>query len=220
LSVALLTCERSVEFPDVPVSTQLRYLPPIIAPPHEWSTSKTASLTQLLPVAEAYKSPRRTSGTPAPLKIMKPMSAAPAPVFAPSFKRTTLDVKIPGAYIDYQPGLENLKKAIEPVQPPEPRQSKPQQQPPVRMPSGEFEMRYAPSALDSRSRYRQHKRFQPSSAYSGSDSAVFMDAVKVQYVKPSKSITPVRDKPNSTGMRRFKPLTLGDISPELGIFWE
>ncbi|PMD21660.1 hypothetical protein NA56DRAFT_120049 [Hyaloscypha hepaticicola] len=46
-----LSTMRNAEYPDVVVRPDLRYCPPIIPPPHEWNSSRTASMSQLIPIA-------------------------------------------------------------------------------------------------------------------------------------------------------------------------
>ena len=147
------------------------------------------------------------------------------PEFAPRFKRITLDVKIPGAFIDYShPSLDDPTKLEE--------HTKKTGQDSIDMnpndqkisgsknhPAGDFEKYYTPSTLDSRNRYRQHNRMQLSDATSLSvASTFFREAFKVGIVKPTKSEQQKRGKRGKIG--HFRRLTVGDISPELGIIWD
>jgi hypothetical protein len=164
---------------------------------------------------------------------MEPVTLLP-PEFAPKFKRATLDVKIPGAFIDYHPSLEDSMKLEEHARKIELEsiasiRNALKVSGPVRLPSGECEKHYTPNTLDSRTRYRHHKYVEPStttflSLDSHPDSAVCMEAVqvemmKVEIVKPSKSGKQARGKKRRR-KGHFKRLSIGDISPELGLVWD
>lgn len=187
---------RSAEFPDIPVEAQLRFLPPVVAPQHEWNSSKIAALAQLLPVADTH-SPQRP-------RVLK----------------------IPGPFIDYRPNIEdegNLEQHLRKTEEESIGRSEAAQsaEGAVRLLDGESGTYYSPYRMDARFRYRHHKRIQESRTTAASmdtrpDSAVFMEAVKVEFVKASTSVK--ESLPAKT--RSFRRLTLGDISPELGKLWD
>ena len=214
----MLTFHRSAEFPDVVIRPELRFLPPVIPPPHEWNLSRTASLSQLLPVADVHCLQRRPSVTvPPELLIRKPRKELPplSKKQAPIIRKQTLDVKIPGAYIEYGRSLDHELKLeaharkIE-VESIARSESKREPKTPVRTPVGDFEKRYAPNPVDSRSRYRGKTPFAlrsqiaASSKNSRPDSTQLMEAVQVEYVK----------------VKPLRRLSLGEISPGLGKLWE
>ena len=121
----------------------------------------------------------------------------------------TLDVKIPGAFIEYYPSLEDSIRLEEHARKIEMEsiasiRNAPKVSGPVRLPSGECEKHYTPNTLDSRTRYRLPKYVEPSirtfqATDTYPDSAVCMEAVeveirKVEIVKPSKSGKQARGK--------------------------
>jgi hypothetical protein len=127
-------------------------------------------------------------------------------------------LKIPGPFIDYHPSIENERKLEEHMRKIEEESVARSEEGPVKPPAGEFGIYNTPCRIDSRFRYRHHKRIQESRTTAASmdtrpDSAVFMEAVRVEFVKASNSVaTPTKTRP-------FRRLTLGDISPELGKLW-
>lgn len=174
-------------------------------------------------MADTHGPQRRPSITPAALRIMKPVPTLP-PEFAPKGNRTTLDVKILGGFIDYHPSLESQMRLDEHARKIE-RESiarivaAQKAKGHVRLPAGEFEKHYTPNSMDSRARCRQHRPVHPSTAMFQSmdtypDSAVCMEAVKIEFVKLSESA----HKKGKT--KHFRRLTLGGVSPELGILWD
>ncbi|KAG0646591.1 hypothetical protein D0Z07_7373 [Hyphodiscus hymeniophilus] len=223
-----LSTMRSIEFPDVPIPTELRYLPPVIAPPHEWNVSKTPSLAQLLPVSGTNDPPPRPFRKYASMRTMKPVPMLP-PEFAPRFRRTTLDVRIPGPFTDYyHPSLEDRMVLEEHARMMEMEsnvriQGAQTNNGLVRLPSGEFEKHYTPNTLDSRTRYRQQHKAQPSdhtpqSMDNDSNSVVSTKAVKIEQVKHSTSSSSVRGDGRNLG--HLRPLTISNVSPEWGMIWD
>ena len=194
----------------------------MIAPPHEWNLSKTASLTQLLPVADIDDPRRRSSKEPTSIRVMKPVPVL-SPEFAPKIKRATLEIKIPGAFIDHcHPNLEDQKElekharnidmeSMAKIRSPQTVSSR------VRLSGVDSENFYA--GLDSRTRYRQHNRFQLcDTTASSTNSALPVETVEVGFGKPSRSGKDVEEKKKGK-MGHFRRLTFDDISPELGIIW-
>ncbi|CAG8979431.1 hypothetical protein HYALB_00013439 [Hymenoscyphus albidus] len=117
---------RSVEYPDVLVRPDLKYCPPNIPPPHEWNASRTASMTQLLPIADIDNLRRRSSISANPCMIRRPSQALPPlthqrtrrnsqPIRMNTqpIRRRTIDCKVPGAYrFSLEP--EKYRISIEP----------------------------------------------------------------------------------------------------------
>jgi len=82
----------------------------MIPSPHEWNSSRTASISQLIPVADMYGLQRRPSvNFPEQLKIQKPGKGL-LPVLrastAPLVRRKTSDIKVPGAYVEYRSSFD------------------------------------------------------------------------------------------------------------------
>ena len=63
-----LSTMRSADRPGIAIRPSLRYTPPIIPPPHEWNHSRTASISQLLPVADNNNLQRRFSNMERPAR--------------------------------------------------------------------------------------------------------------------------------------------------------
>jgi hypothetical protein len=126
-------------------------------------------------MADMYSSQRRPSRNPTPLRIMKLNPAVP-PEFTPKFKVTTLDVKIPCAFIDCNPSLEDQITGVNST-----ASGCPETQRSYKITWRGVENHYAPNILDSRFWYRQHERVQPSNttADSSADLAVSTEVVKV-----------------------------------------
>ncbi|CAG8956375.1 hypothetical protein HYFRA_00003757 [Hymenoscyphus fraxineus] len=121
-----LSTMRSVEYPDILVRPDLKYCPPNIPPPHEWHASRTASMTQLLPIADIDSLRRRSSISANPCMIRRPSQALPPlthqrmrrnsqPIRMNTqpIRRRTIDCKVPGAYrFSLEP--EKYRISIEP----------------------------------------------------------------------------------------------------------
>lgn len=82
----------------------------MIPPPHEWNSSRTASISQLIPVADVYGLQRRSSvNFPEQLKIRKPskdLPPVPRASTAPLVRRKTSDIKVPGAYVEHRSSFD------------------------------------------------------------------------------------------------------------------
>jgi hypothetical protein len=104
LQYTLLIPFRNAEYPDVVVRLYLRYCPPIIPPPHEWNSSRTASMSQLIPVADIRGLQRMPSlNFPDQLKIREPgkdLPSLPRASTAPPMRRKTSDIRVPGAFVE------------------------------------------------------------------------------------------------------------------------
>jgi hypothetical protein len=197
----------------------------MIPAPHEWRQSRTASLSQLLPVADVYGLQRRVSSSSSPLNIQRPSKDLPpiphSPVkssgigiHSPIIRRKTRDIRIPGAYIDRfsfeaERRLEEHMRMIE-VGAVARRKSQHTKgpKPPSGLLADANQKHHAPKAIDSRSRYKDQRPLQRSSTTaemrnSRPDSTVVLEATKVEYAKG----------------RPLRRLSLGDISGDLGKMW-
>lgn len=191
-------------------------MPPTIPPPHEWNQSRTASLAQLLPIAEVRGLQRRPSAVSGPLVIRRPNKLSETDKGAP-VRRNMTDVKVPGAYTNYRLSLnderrlEDHAKKIEAHSMASVRSRSQKQRPkaPTRLPSGEAEKRNTSSSrVDSRSRYRE-TRPTIKRAHTVKDSLdLRSNPTRVHETKRAETI---RVKP-------FRRLSLGDISHDLN--WE
>jgi hypothetical protein len=102
---------RYAEYPDVVVRPDLRYCPPIIPPPHEWNSSRTASMSQLIPLADIHGLQRMSSmDFPDQLRVREPAknlpplpraSTAPGPM-----RRKTTDIRVPGAFVEHRSSFD------------------------------------------------------------------------------------------------------------------
>lgn len=72
-----LSTMRSADRPEIAIRPSLRYTPPIIPPPHEWNNSRTASISQLIPVADIYTLQRRSSNMERPARLRGPGKELP-----------------------------------------------------------------------------------------------------------------------------------------------
>ena len=76
----------------------------MIPPPHEWNSSRTASMSQLIPVAD-IRCWQRTSSLKFPdqLKIREPgkiLPSLPKASTPPLTRRKTSDIRVPGAFVE------------------------------------------------------------------------------------------------------------------------
>ncbi|KAH8649631.1 hypothetical protein BGZ60DRAFT_550991 [Tricladium varicosporioides] len=109
-----LSSMRSAEYPDVLVRPELRYCPPTIPAPHEWRLSRTASLTQLLPAADVQYLQRRASYASVhnqymirgPGRNLPPLAHHRRMSPAPSLRRRSSEIRIPGPYLDYRLSMD------------------------------------------------------------------------------------------------------------------
>jgi hypothetical protein len=196
----------------------------MIPAPHEWRQSRTASLSQLLPVVDVYGLQRRVSTSSSPLNIQRskdlpriphsPVKSSGIGIHSPIIRRKTRDIRIPGAYIDRfsfeaERRLEEHMRMIE-VEAVARRKSQNTKGPehPPGLLTDANQRHHAPKAIDSRSRYKDQRPLQRSSTTaemrnSRPDSTVVLEATKVEYVKG----------------RPLRRLSLGDISGDLGKMW-
>jgi hypothetical protein len=197
----------------------------MIPAPHEWRQSRTASLSQLLPVADVYGLQRRVSSSSSPLNIRRPSKDLPtiphspvknsgSGIHSPIIRRKTRDIRIPGAYID-RSSLEaerRLEEHMRVIEVEAVARSKSQNtKGPEHAPgflTDANQRHHAPKANDSRSRYKEQRPLQRSITTaevrnSRPDSTVVLEATKVEYVKG----------------RPLRRLSLGDISGDLGKMW-
>ncbi len=76
----------------------------MIPPPHEWNSSRTASMSQLIPVADICGLQRMSSlNFPDQLKIREPGKDSPSLPRASSallMRRKTSDIRVPGAFVE------------------------------------------------------------------------------------------------------------------------
>ena len=165
---------------------------------------------------------RRPSLTlPPDLLIRKPSKDLPSLPRRPASKarRKTVDVKIPGAYIEHGQSPDFQRKSERPARLIEVEsiardENKRKAKSPLKLPTGNFDKSYAPGPLDSSSRYRDQRLItqrshtvassKVSSRDSRPDSTQLMEAVKVEYVK----------------VQPFRRLSLGEMSTGLGNLWE
>jgi hypothetical protein len=124
----LLTSCRSADYPDIVIRPELRFCPTTIPPPHEWCSSRAASVSQPIPMTDVHALQRRLFMTmPEQLSIRrpnkdfamiyrKPTPSRPSPVSI--VRRKTSEIKIPGAFIDnpsfeHESALEEHSRVIE-----------------------------------------------------------------------------------------------------------
>ena len=76
----------------------------MIPPPHEWNSSRTASMSQLIPVADIHGWQRTSSlKLPDQLKIREPgkiLPSLPRASTPPPTRRKTSDIRVPGAFVE------------------------------------------------------------------------------------------------------------------------
>ncbi|KAF4612828.1 hypothetical protein G7Y89_g15545 [Cudoniella acicularis] len=222
-----LSTMRSAEYPDVVVRPDLRYCPPTISAPHEWRLSRTASLNQLLPVADIQYLQRQASFSASHQYMVRRPSATLPPLLAhhrrrtpPVVKRRSSEIRIPGPYLDYrlsmdaERNLEEHARTIEAIsisRSESGRELKPR--PPPKDPVRRFEKRSVPQRVEkkqtpqrvnSKSRYREPR-----------------SAIKRSQTSPAlKDIRP--HTANQVGTANlgsnveFRRLSLGDISTGFG----
>lgn len=82
----------------------------MIPPPHEWNLSRTASMSQLIPVADVHVLQRRSSlNFPDQLSIGEPskhLPPLPRASTAPLTRRKTSDIRVPGAFVEHQSSFD------------------------------------------------------------------------------------------------------------------
>jgi hypothetical protein len=82
----------------------------MIPPPHEWNLSRTASMSQLIPVADVPGLQRRSSmNFPDQLSIREPsknLPPLPRASTAPLMRRKTSDIRVPGAFVEHKSSFD------------------------------------------------------------------------------------------------------------------
>jgi hypothetical protein len=237
----LLTSCRSAEYPDIVIRPELRFCPPSIPPPHEWNLSRTASISQLIPVADVHALQRRSSMMmPEQLSVRRPnknlpmIPRKPTPSRSSSvsiIRRKTSEIKVPGAFIenatlDLESTLEGHARVIE-VQAFLRTQSQREQQPgaPVRPPSTGVARQQEPHRMLSQSRIRRdlkmkiaRKQIDSRLRYREQRPMVH----RAHTTAGSKEERPVTARPKGSDkidlvkVQAFHRLSLGDISSGLG----
>ncbi|KAH8592824.1 hypothetical protein B0O99DRAFT_689374 [Bisporella sp. PMI_857] len=98
-----LSTMRSADCPEVAVRPTLRYTPPCIPPPHQWRLSRTASMSQLVSVADVHTLQRRASNVELPVRFRrtsKELPPIPGAQMSKSRRNTTGSSKrVPQAYV-------------------------------------------------------------------------------------------------------------------------
>ncbi|KAH7324038.1 hypothetical protein BKA65DRAFT_598540 [Rhexocercosporidium sp. MPI-PUGE-AT-0058] len=210
-----LSSVRSADYPHILLRPELRYCPPKIPPPHGWHSSRTSSISQLVPVADIQSLHRRPSFSTSenfvirgPRKNLPPLPRSRPPLS----RRRTNDMKVPGAFVNDRPSFDYEEKLDEHVRKIEVEfvtrsQSKRNQHPSTfgkRQPGNIEKLNPPPSRVDSKARYRERK------------------PVPVSPTKPVAKIRPGTAHPTGSartepGMpKAFRRLSLGDISSGLG----
>lgn len=205
----LLIINRSAEHPDVLVRSELRFCAPKVSPPHEWSSTRAAPISPLLPIADVYCL-QRSSLVPAPLSILKLSKELPLvprkPVPQAPARRKTVDIRVPGAYVDFRPSLEHERNMDEQMQKIEAEYvsqipgKRSQSKFPKRRPLGGVENKCSMTRVDSRARYREQRPLHQARSTTDLGGQLQED--------------PEVDDGSSQG-KSFRRLSLGDISFEL-----
>ncbi|KAL3423140.1 hypothetical protein PVAG01_04887 [Phlyctema vagabunda] len=232
-----LSTMRSAEFPDIVIQPEL-YVPKI-PPPHEWSSNRTEPMHQLLPILDLREVQRRPSSMHhrpsarvAPLTIRKhggggsrPGSLRRPPPMS-ILRRTTAEVKVPGAFTDCrlsradEARVEDHASKIEAAslrsvaRSESQRSTKPHA--PVRLPAGEFEQRYAPSRVDSRTRYREQRPHWPGPVVNRHNT---VSGLTQHPPDQAAGARPFR-RDDHRGTKQLRRLTLGDLDVGLGKLWD
>lgn len=217
-SISKLTPCRSADYPHILVRPELRYCPPNIPPPHGWNSSRTSSISQLVPVADIQSIQRRPSFSTSenfvirgPRKNLPPLPRSRPPLT----RRKTSDIKVPGAYandrpsFDYEEKLEEYVRKIE-VEYVSRSQSKRNQHPSTfekRQPGNFERLSPPPTRVDSKARYREKKR--PVTVSLSPSKPVAKIRPGTAHPAGSERVEPVTPK-------AFRRLSLGDISSGLG----
>lgn len=101
-SLSALIASRFAKHPDAPIIPDLKFCLSSIPPPHKWNHTRTASVSELLPVADFYGLQPKSLAVPAPLRIRKPRSQCPLTVrrkvSRPTLKPDPYSIEVPGAY--------------------------------------------------------------------------------------------------------------------------
>ncbi|RDW88313.1 hypothetical protein BP6252_00345 [Coleophoma cylindrospora] len=224
-----LATMRVAEFPEIAICPDVYVLPPKIPPPHEWSSSRTESLQQLLPVADLHAvqrttsvMQRRPSAVVAPLMIRKvnrqnSLSRPPMGLV----RRSTLDVKVPGAFPNYRLQPDEMKldahakvvdaESVRTVDR-NPSQRTVTAKRTAHVPSPQ---QYAPFRVDSRSRYRDTRPYWPGPQVVARHNTI--SGLAQHPLEPENKPGNVNaDGPEARDLRR---LTLGDIDVAMGKLW-
>ncbi|TVY33184.1 hypothetical protein LOCC1_G007934 [Lachnellula occidentalis] len=208
-----LATMRSADYPDVVVRPSLRYCPPIIPAPHEWNPFRTASLSQLLPVADVHSLQRRSMSMGGQQSRMIRRPSRTLPTLAnhqrrpPLTARRSCDIKVPGAYIDFYLNLE-LEQHLEHADKIEAialAQSKSGREVKIQAPRKDQVngKREEVMVVDSKLRYRDKRPVVPSL-----QTRVGQDISQPHVAKESWG------KENLAKDKRFKRLSLGDMIDE------
>lgn len=166
-SRGLLIIDRSAEHPDVLVRSELRFCAPKVPPSHEWNSTRANPTPTLLPTADIYCLQRRSSLVPAPLSILKTSKGLPLvprkPVPQAPVRRRTVDIRVPGAYVDFRPSLEHERNMDEQMQKIEAEyvsripSKRSLSRCPNRRPVGGVKPKSYMTRVDSRARYREQR---------------------------------------------------------------
>ncbi|CZT50791.1 uncharacterized protein RSE6_11843 [Rhynchosporium secalis] len=209
-----LSSVRSADYPHILVRPELRYCPPMIPPPHSWHSSRTSSISQLVPVRDMrtlYRQPSFSTSENfvirGPRKNLPPLPRRKPPLS----RRRRSDQNFRSVFIgdrpkfDYEEKLDEHLRKIE-VAYVTRSQSKRNQHPST------FEKRLAmkfetltppPGPVCSRSRYRERP-------------------LPLSPMKPDISIRPgtaqptVASKLEPYSSKAFRRLSLGDFSSGMG----
>ncbi|KAK0130254.1 hypothetical protein ONS96_000777 [Cadophora gregata f. sp. sojae] len=211
-----LSSVRSADCPHILVRPELRYCPPQIPPPHGWNSSRTSSISQLIPVADIQSLQSRPSSTSENLVIRGPRKTLPAlPRNGPPLtRRKTSDLKVPGAYVNDQASFnyeENLDECVRKIEVEYVKRSpsRRNQHPSTigkRQPGNFERLSPPPTRVDTKARYREKRPVSVSPSKS----------------KPVAKIRPGTAHPAGSGrvenvtVKEFRRLSLGDISLGLG----
>jgi hypothetical protein len=157
---------RSAEFPDIIVQPQMRFMPSTIPPPQAQSSAKAlpGPITKVPKAANPNAIQRRPSLTAAtpPNQISGPYRSPVIQKPLPVVRRRTIDIKVPGAFVEYRISVDNERKLEEHAKKIDAEfaaiAKKEQKKRPVRLPSGPFEQLYSSNPLDSRTRYHEQRQ--------------------------------------------------------------
>ncbi|PVH76528.1 hypothetical protein DL98DRAFT_574314 [Cadophora sp. DSE1049] len=212
-----LSSVRSADYPHILVRPELRYCPPNIPPPHGWNSSRTSSISQLVPVADIQSLHRRPSFSTSenfvirgPRKNLPPLPRSRPPLT----RRKTSDMKVPGAYVNDRPSFDYEEKLDEYVRKIEVEyvtrsQSKRNQHPStfgIGQPGNFERLSPPPTRVDSKARYREKKPVPTSPSPSKS----------VAKIRPGTAHPTGSERAESVTPKAFRRLSLGDISSGLG----
>jgi hypothetical protein len=186
---------RFAEFPNVAIRPELRYLPPGVQHPHEWRLSRTASMSQLPPVADIYALQRQGSNIPHPMRLREPSKYLPPILGSPAIRRKSVKRHIPGSYV-----LERNLTGSERYSGADAHQYRAYQ------PTSMYSLYPRSSNRKQRPRQKQRaiQRANTKARETRPKSTLLMKAVRVKYV-------------NGGPLRR---LSLGDISGWVGRLWD